>query len=132
MKTPSSVNRTSIVSSLPDAYSKISEGQWDSLVEKRKAFLTTSSKAPELNLFGQPRVAIWPVPEFDTAPQNVPYRTPLDKLIAFCSTIIDRSHSPALKYPFYFDRRTGPFIGTGSVPATTAFLRASEKPASMR
>ena len=121
IKTSPSVNRTSIVSSLPDASSTLSEGQWDSLLEKRKAFLTTSSKAPELNLFGQPRVAIWPVPEFDTAPQNLPYRTPLDKLIAFCATLVDRSQSPAQKFAFYFNRRTGPFVGSGSVPATTAF-----------
>ena len=126
VKTSPSVIRTSIVSSLPDASSKISEGQWDSLVEKRKAFLTTSSKAPELNFFGQPRVAIWPVPEFDTAPQNVPYRTPLDKLIAFCATLVDRSQSPAQKFPFYFDRRTGPFVATGSVPATTAFSPSND------
>lgn len=46
-------------------------------------FLTSSSQAPELNLFGQPRVSIWPVSS--SAASN--RRTAFDNLIAFCSTI---------------------------------------------
>lgn len=46
-------------------------------------FLTASSRAPELNLFGQPRVTIWPIHKEDSDIR----RTPYDRLIAFCSTI---------------------------------------------
>ena len=49
-------------------------------VETAKFFLTAHSRAPELNLFGVPRVAIWPV---STTAAN---RTASDQLIAFCST----------------------------------------------
>jgi len=44
--------------------------------------LTTSSRAPDLNLFGQPRVAIWPLSDEDDAR----HRTTQDNLIALCST----------------------------------------------
>lgn len=63
-----------------------------SQVESLKFFLTTNSQAPELNLFGQPRVTIWPI--FN---QDIPTRrTPFDRLIAFCSTIGGK--------PYYFAR----------------------------
>jgi len=94
--------------------------QWSQMLERRKGFLTVSSRAPEMNLFGQPRVSIWPVADLDTAPQGRPYRTALDQLMAFCSTLTDRSSDPAEKYPFYFDRRTGPMTQSGSVPPNTS------------
>jgi len=52
-------------------------------IESLQFFLTTSSRAPELNLFGQPRVTIWPV----SATNDATHRTPFDNLIAFSSTI---------------------------------------------
>lgn len=52
-------------------------------LEQTRFFLTASSRSSELNLFGQPRVTIWPVHE-ETGDN---YRTPFDQLIAFCSTI---------------------------------------------
>lgn len=62
---------------------------------KRSGFLlTTSSRAPELNLFGLPRVGLWPL---DVSPAN---RTIYDDLIARGTTI--GSH------PFYF-QRSNPF-----------------------
>lgn len=59
-------------------------------IEKVRAFLTTSSRAPELNLFGRPRVTIWPVHA------NPERRTAFDDLFAFTSTIGGK--------PFYFTR----------------------------
>lgn len=50
-------------------------------LEQSKFFLTTSSKAPEVNAFGAPRVTIWPMHV------NLARRTPRDGLIAFCSTL---------------------------------------------
>ncbi len=52
-------------------------------VDRLKFFLTANSRAPELNLFGQPRVGIWPVHNEDSDER----RTAYDRLIAFCSTI---------------------------------------------
>ncbi|MDR0534464.1 MAG: Verru_Chthon cassette protein A [Verrucomicrobiales bacterium] len=60
-------------------------------------FLTASSRAPDLNLFGLPRVCIWPITLNKTT--NVPAMTPYDALIAFCTTI-----RGAADYPFYFQR----------------------------
>lgn len=56
-------------------------------LEKSKFFLTTASRAPDLNLFGQPRVSIWPVHKNIGGASQSQYCTPQDQLIAFCSTI---------------------------------------------
>ncbi|WP_075077383.1 Verru_Chthon cassette protein A [Terrimicrobium sacchariphilum] len=61
-------------------------------IETGKFFLTATSRSPELNLFGQPRIATWPVSE--NGSDN--YRTPIDRLIAFASTINGK--------PYYFTR----------------------------
>lgn len=67
------------------------------LVERTRFFLTTTSKAPEQNLFNKPRVAIWPI---DAA---VAKRTTFDKLIAFCGTV-NNGGGTANQRPFYFTR----------------------------
>ncbi len=50
-------------------------------VSRIKFFITANSRAPEVNLFNQPRVTIWPIPAVSTK------RTPFDKLMIFCSTV---------------------------------------------
>lgn len=50
-------------------------------LERASAFLTANSRASEINMFGLPRIAMWPV---DTADQR---RTGFDKLVRFCSTL---------------------------------------------
>lgn len=66
-------------------------------VEALRFFLTTSSRAPELNLFGQPRMSIWPIyGNPDKADPGDTRRTPFDRLIAFNSTIDEK--------PYYFTR----------------------------
>jgi len=62
------------------------------LLERSKFFLTTTSRAPEVNLYNLPRVACWPVHEKDGA-----FRTPFDRLIAFCATLNG--------LPYYFQRK---------------------------
>jgi len=52
-------------------------------LDQRRFFLTASSRSSELNLFGQPRVTIWPVHALDDAK----HRTAFDQLIAFCSRV---------------------------------------------
>ena len=64
-------------------------------VESLKFFLTSSSRAPELNLFGQPRVSIWPVSSSNLATR----RTAFDNLIAFCSTIGGKAYYFVREFP---------------------------------
>jgi len=60
-------------------------------IERAKFFLTTISRAPEVNLFNLPRVVCWPI---HADPDR---RTPFDKLIAFCGTLNG--------LPYYFQRQ---------------------------
>lgn len=50
-------------------------------LELIRFFLTTDSNAPEINLFGKPRVSLWPV---DTRSD---YQSTYDRLLAMCSTL---------------------------------------------
>ena len=67
---------------------------WQDL-EARRFLLTTSSRAPETTLFDTPRVTIWPAWKTESK------RTPIERLIAFCSTIAPGSSNPQ---NFYFVR----------------------------
>ncbi|MES2570335.1 MAG: Verru_Chthon cassette protein A, partial [Verrucomicrobiota bacterium] len=50
-------------------------------LDQVRPFLTAHSRSPELNLWGRPRMTIWPV---HTDPK---LRNPTDNLLAFCSTL---------------------------------------------
>jgi uncharacterized protein (TIGR02600 family) len=66
-------------------------------LEKLRFFLTATSRAPELNLYGRPRITIWPV---NTDPG---FRTKYDELFAFTSTLGgDISQTNSRK--FFFQR----------------------------
>lgn len=65
-------------------------------LERTRFFLTATSRAPELNLQGRPRVTIWPV----NALQNL--QTNYDKAFAFASSLKANSSNP-LK--FFFTRQ---------------------------
>ncbi len=65
----------------PNLKTGATQGTQDNLVDACRFFLTAHSKAPELNLFGLPRVAIWPV--WSTAGN----RTPFDAEIMRCATL---------------------------------------------
>ena len=52
-------------------------------LDRWRFFLTATSRAPDTNLFGQPRVSLWPISGID---DNL-HRTAQDNLIAFCSTV---------------------------------------------
>ena len=68
-------------------------------IEKLRFFLTTSSRAPETNLFNLPRICLWPIQK-DSA-----YQSAKEKLIAFCtSTGTSTSGGTANYYPYYFQR----------------------------
>ncbi|TDU67196.1 uncharacterized protein (TIGR02600 family) [Prosthecobacter fusiformis] len=52
-------------------------------LEQARFLVTAHSRAPEVNLFNQPRIAAWPVSQ-NTASTH---RSPFDQLIAFCSQV---------------------------------------------
>ncbi len=64
--------------------------QW---IGSRRFFLTAHSRAPELNIFGTPRVAIWPIHESDSSLT----RTAFDQLMAKGATVNNQ--------PYYFLRK---------------------------
>lgn len=68
-------------------------------IERLRFFLTATSRAPEINLFNTPRVSIWPLDVRD----NANYRTALDRLFAFVSTINPRGVGGPPQ-PYYFQR----------------------------
>lgn len=72
-------------------------------------FLTAHSNAPELNLFGEPRISLWPIrdegggnswPAATPVPTDKNYITAFDQSLAFCSTLIFGENA----YPYYFTR----------------------------
>ncbi|XHR30629.1 MAG: Verru_Chthon cassette protein A [Chthoniobacteraceae bacterium] len=62
-------------------------------IDTAKFFLTTNSRAPEINLFGLPRISIWPL----SSNTDASHRSTVDQLMAFCSTIGTK--------PYYFSRQ---------------------------
>lgn len=73
-------------------------------------FLTAYNRSPELNLFGLPRVSVWPITDMNggsglTESQPVPINsnkiTPIDQLLAFAATQLT-SKGPK---PYYFIRQ---------------------------
>lgn len=65
-------------------------------LEKMRFFLSAVSRASDLNLFGKPRVSIWPVHEIDNPDPKSSKRSGFDDLMVFCSTIA--------KKPYIFSR----------------------------
>jgi hypothetical protein len=82
-----------------------SGGNWTDRIERNKFLITASSRAPEITLYGTPRISIWP--ESANAATNV--RTPYDALIAFCASL---PGSGGTTNNYYFDR-------TNALSATT-------------
>jgi len=60
-------------------------------LELARFFLTANSRAPEINLFGQPRLSLWPI---DT---RTDHQSVYDQALAFASTIGG--------HPYYFQRQ---------------------------
>ncbi|MEQ1859898.1 MAG: Verru_Chthon cassette protein A [Chthoniobacteraceae bacterium] len=60
-------------------------------IESYRFFLTAHSQAPELNLYGRPRVSIWPtwaIGQSDATNKDYSLRrNPLENLLVFCSTL---------------------------------------------
>ncbi len=80
------------------------------MVDKVRFFLTAKGRSPELNLFGRPRVAIWPVPSAkrEALLQSYNIRNASDDFIRFCATV-GRNSDPTTQAvtrqgEFIFDR----------------------------
>lgn len=71
-------------------------------LEAAKFFITSSSRAPEVNLFNLPRIACWPVDKSLAANPSSERTTAYDRLIAFCSTL--RNDLGVNAYRYYFQR----------------------------
>lgn len=72
----------------------------NTFLQKARFFLTAHSRAPEINLFGKPRMTLWPI-QAETTERNAK-----DRLIAFCSEIGGQ--------PYYFQRATTYSAGSPS------------------
>lgn len=78
-------------------------------LEKAKFFLTANSRSPDVNMFNEPCISMWPI----TLNKN----TPFDQLIAFCETIPSAS---AGGKAYYFTR--------SNPNSSTADLESSQPP----
>ena len=82
-------------------------------VERANFFLSAHSRAPELNLWGQPRVSIWPVSSLTIN------RTVEDSLLSFDASVL----TTAGVEPFYFQRTDAASTTTdGAIPANKKLL----------
>jgi len=72
--------------------------QASSILQKAKFFLTTSSHAPEVNMFNLPKISVWPL-QLNPAARNT-----LDQAIAAASTVNFSNPNLTKQYPYYFQR----------------------------
>jgi uncharacterized protein (TIGR02600 family) len=101
------------------------------LLEQLRFFLTASSRAPELNLLGRPRMTIWPVFNVQTLTEENDLWNASDRLLAFCSTVgptpaKDPSVQESSVKRFMFQRtpvRNGKPSGAYSATIEADFLR---------
>jgi len=82
-------------------------------LELVRFFLTVDSNAPEVNLFGKPRVSLWPV---DT---RAAYQSLQDKLLAFCATVNGHKYFFQRQNP---DSRTEDYTGIARNQTLLTFL----------
>ncbi|MBX7211639.1 MAG: Verru_Chthon cassette protein A [Verrucomicrobiaceae bacterium] len=69
-----------------------------SVLEKTRFFMTAHSRAPELNIFGRPRIAMWPVPDDSLGKE---FRTGYDGAVAFVATLGNTGSTNT----YYFSRK---------------------------
>ncbi|HEY0256740.1 MAG TPA: Verru_Chthon cassette protein A, partial [Candidatus Methylacidiphilales bacterium] len=86
-------------------------------IEQAKFFLTAHSRAPEVNLYNQPRIVVWPVNSVNSAST----RTAYDNLIAYCGTLSTNN------YIYYF-QRSDCTSATGDLPAAASTTPVSGLP----
>lgn len=106
----------------PDAQGNPVSGEdLSEYLERAKFFLTVNSRAPETNLFNQPRVAIWPIHNAsynDTDSYNK-YLTSFDQLIHYCSSMgetIGANGYPRHEYIFKRENADSPTFDYEAIP----------------
>ncbi|MEI6035530.1 MAG: Verru_Chthon cassette protein A, partial [Verrucomicrobiae bacterium] len=104
----------------------------DQKLDELRFFLTTQSRAPELNLFNRPRISLWPFNE-EMVQTTVDARlTPEDRLIRFASELGGVKTDGSLDYSkrkrFYFQRRSAwDPAADWNIPANRAIFRYLQK-----
>jgi hypothetical protein len=91
-------------------------------LQKLRFFVSANSDAPEVNLFGQPRISIWPISSDYNAVTNPasPYTSGYDRLIAQTASFVPAvTTGTATPYPYYFTRQNAgstsiDWAGTGT------------------
>jgi hypothetical protein len=95
---------------------------WSDRIERNKFLITASSRAPEITLYGTPRVSIWPIP----TNTSTNFRTTLDNLFAFCSTIQKTTNAAnpvtPTNRPYYFVHSTASNVAGDVSNATNAAM----------
>lgn len=86
------VFRTTSSAGMADTQFATFSGVTPQVAEQMRFFLTVNSRAPELNLWGKPRVCIWPVHEIDNPDPKLSKRSGFDDLMAFCSTVATKPY----------------------------------------
>lgn len=86
-------------------------------LKRSRFFLTASSRAPEVNLFGQPRVSIWPV-HSDSGK-----RTAYDRLAAFCATVGDASAGSSQSFSFQRSDASSPTNDWTNIPRNQDIIK---------
>ncbi|MCE9608784.1 MAG: Verru_Chthon cassette protein A [Chthoniobacter sp.] len=86
-------------------------------LKRSRFFLTANSRAPEVNLFGQPRVSIWPVN------YNEGSRTAYDRLAAFCATVGDVNASSPQNFSFQRSNATSPTNDWTNIPRNQDLIK---------
>jgi len=84
-------------------------------LEKARFFLTASSRAPDVNIFNQPRIVCWPVHEKAVLNTNVTLK---DETIAWCGTLNPNGLHPSIYY-FQRGRNDDPTYDLPTTPSTT-------------
>ena len=89
----------------PDANgSAIPAQELSEYLERSKFFITVNSRAPEVNMFNLPRVAIWPIFNADRATGNqseyMKKLSPFDRLIHYCASVGGTSAEDRYDYIF--------------------------------
>lgn len=86
-------------------------------LERYSAFLTAHSRASEINLFGLPRIAMWPISMTDSK------RTAYDKLIEFCSRLGTTQNN----YIFQREKSNSATYDIESIPRNQQLLNMLDK-----
>ena len=86
-------------------------------LKRSRFFLTANSRAPEVNLFGQPRVSIWPVNSTATS------RTAYDRLATFCATVGDVNASSQQNFSFQRSDATSPTSDWTNIPRNQDLIK---------